>query len=97
MRSDDVAVIAECIATAHQALEAMTNKFESQEKEIDYLKKNALAQEIKINDLKKKADEYKRRRIVFYSPEWHRLHTFPMRADLPQVAVWKMVGPRVEV
>ncbi len=70
MLSDDVAVIAECIATAHQALEAMTNKFESQEKEIDYLKKNALAQEIKINDLKKKADEYKR----------HRLHPFPMRA-----------------
>ena len=88
MLSDDVAVIAECIATAHQALEAMTNKFESQEKEIDYLKKNALAQEIKINDLKKKADEYKRRER-FVDPEWHRLHPFPMRADPPQVAVWK--------
>jgi hypothetical protein len=34
----------------------VADKFESQEKEIDYLKKNALAQEMKINDLSKLVD-----------------------------------------
>jgi len=34
----------------------VANKFESQEKEIDFLKKNALAQEIKINELSKIVD-----------------------------------------
>ena len=36
--------------------QSIEDKFESQEKEIDYLKKNALAQEIKINDLSKIVD-----------------------------------------
>jgi hypothetical protein len=36
--------------------DSVNNKFESQEKEIDYLKKNALAQEIKINELSKLVD-----------------------------------------
>jgi hypothetical protein len=34
----------------------VADKFESQEKEIDYLKKNALAQEMKINELSKLVD-----------------------------------------
>jgi hypothetical protein len=44
---------------AHEILafsKDVADKFESQEKEIDYLKKNALAQEIKINDLSKLVD-----------------------------------------
>jgi Mg2+ and Co2+ transporter CorA len=35
----------------------VADKLESQEKEIDYLKKNALAQEIKINELSKLVDQ----------------------------------------
>ena len=37
--------------------QVVADKFESQEKEIDYLKKNALAQEIKINELSKLVDQ----------------------------------------
>jgi hypothetical protein len=39
-----------------ERLNDVADKFESQEKEIDYLKKNAIAQEIKINELSKLID-----------------------------------------
>jgi len=45
------------VKTCNDWSQVVADKFESQEKEIDYLKKNALAQEIKINELIKLVDQ----------------------------------------